>query len=98
MLYVAICKDDPAHGLARRKEARPSHLAYLEEQGNRVRAGAALLSEDGTEPRGSLIIIEADSLDAARALLAGDPYALAGVFTSVEVYPLKQAAGAVPLG
>lgn len=98
MLYAAICKDDPAHGIARRKETRPRHLAYLDGLGDRIRAAGALLSGDGTEPRGSLFIIEADSLEAARALLADDPYAEAGVFASVEVYPLKQAVGAVVLG
>ncbi len=98
MLYVAICKDDPAHGLARRKETRPRHLAYLEGLGDKIRAAGALLSEDGAAPRGSLLVIEAESLEAARALLAGDPYAHAGVFASVEVHPLKQAAGVVALG
>jgi uncharacterized protein len=98
MLYIAICKDNPVDGLVRRKETRPRHLAYLEGFGDKVRAGGALLSEDGTEPRGSVVIIEAESLEAARVAFAGDPYAQAGVFASIEIYPLKQAVGAVQLG
>jgi uncharacterized protein len=36
---------------------------------------------------GSLIVIEAVSLDAAREIAAGDPYAKAGLFASVEIRP-----------
>jgi uncharacterized protein YciI len=98
MLYVLICKDLPGEGLARRLRARPDHLAYLDSLGEKVRAAGGLLSEDGTEPRGSLIIIEAGSLDEARAIAAADPYAKAGVFADVEVHPWRQAVGAVSLG
>jgi len=98
MLYVLICKDLPGEGLARRLRARPDHLAYLDSLGEKVRAAGGLLSEDGAEPRGSLIIIEAGSLDEARAIAAADPYAKAGVFADVEVHPWRQAVGAVSLG
>jgi uncharacterized protein YciI len=97
MLYVLICKDLPGDGLARRLAARPNHLAYLESLGAKVRAAGGMLSEDGKEPRGSLIIIEADSLDEARAIAAADPYAKAGVFADVEIHPWRQAAGTVSL-
>ena len=98
MLYVLICKDLPGEGLARRAAARPDHLAYLGSLGEKVRAAGGLLSEDGNEPCGSLIILEADSLDEARAIAAADPYAKAGVFADVEVHPWRQAVGTVSLG
>ena len=36
---------------------------------------------------GSLIVVEAASLDAARTIAAGDPFAKAGIFASVEIRP-----------
>ena len=36
---------------------------------------------------GSLVVIEAASLEAARAIAAGDPFAKAGLFAAVEVRP-----------
>jgi uncharacterized protein YciI len=36
---------------------------------------------------GSLIVVEAPSLDAARKIGAGDPFAKEGVFASVEIRP-----------
>ena len=47
MRYVAICKDNPVDGLARRKETRPKHLAYLEGLGDSIREAGALPPEDG---------------------------------------------------
>jgi uncharacterized protein YciI len=97
MLFVLICKDVPGEGLALRQKTRPDHLAYLDSLGGKVRAAGGLLTADATEPRGSLLIIEAASLDEARAIAAADPYAKAGVFSDVEIHPWKQAVGAVGL-
>ena len=38
---------------------------------------------------GSLVVIEAASLEAARAIAAGDPFAKAGLFASVEIRPWR---------
>ena len=50
------------------------------------------LIEDG-EMRGSLLVIEADSLGSATAWAAGDPYKAAGLFASVEVIEWKKVIG-----
>ena len=42
---------------------------------------------DGQTMNGSLIVVEASSLEAARKIGAGDPFAKAGVFASVEIRP-----------
>ena len=39
------------------------------------------------EANGSLIVIDAASLEAAREIAAGDPYAAAGLFAAVEIRP-----------
>jgi uncharacterized protein len=97
MLYVLICKDRPDGGLALRTQTRPAHLAYLESLGAKLRVGGAMLSDDASEPRGSVLIVEAANLDEARAISAADPYAKAGVFAEVEIRPFRQAVGAVSL-
>jgi uncharacterized protein YciI len=42
---------------------------------------------DGETMNGSLVVIEAASLDAARKIAAGDPFAKAGVFATVDIRP-----------
>lgn len=98
MLFVLICKDRPDVGLERRMQTRPEHLAYLESLGSKVRVGGAMLSDDGKAPAGSVIIIEADSLEDAKAIAAADPYARADVFEAVEIHPFRQALGVAKLG
>jgi uncharacterized protein YciI len=48
------------------------------------------LRDAGGHPRGSVIVFEADDLDAARAFAAGDPYVRQGVFESHEVFETLQ--------
>jgi len=89
-LFAIICLDKPGM-LDLRLATRDRHLAYAEGTGL-VRAGGAFLDSDG-KPEGSLLIIEADDLPAARAFAAADPYATSGVFASVEIRPWRLALG-----
>lgn len=89
MLFAFICTDDPAEGLARRQANRPDHLAWLEGLGDKVKAAGPLMNDENSEPLGSLLIIECESLEAARALATEDPYGKAGVFEHVAVQPWK---------
>lgn len=95
MLFVLICKDKADGGLARRIANRPTHLAYLESLGDKIRAGGAMLASEGGDPVGSLLIVEAESLEAAKAIAARDPFSAADVFDSVEVLPWRQSVGVV---
>ena len=85
MLFALLCKDKPGH-LNVRMDTRPTHIEHL----NRLNAEGTLkiagpfLDDDG-KPCGSLIIVEAESKEAARALADADPYAKAGLFESVDV-------------
>jgi uncharacterized protein len=58
-----------------------------------VRTGGALLGPDHQTPVGSMIIFEGESEDDILALLAKDPYSMAGLFESVSVKPWRQAVG-----
>ena len=70
----------------------------LSRAGKVVVAGP-LFADDGKTPRGSLIVLEAASLEEARALAARDPYVVEGVFARHDVHPftagLSGAAGLV---
>ena len=86
MLYAVICTDKP-DGLVLRMANRPEHVAYLQSLGDRLVIAGPFTEPDGGTMNGSLIVIEAGSLEAARAIAAGDPFARAGLFALVEVRP-----------
>jgi uncharacterized protein YciI len=89
MLFAFVCKDKPGH-LQVRMDARPAHVEHLNKlnaEGTLKMAGPFLDADD--KPNGSLVIVNADSIEAARALADADPYAKAGLFESVEVKPFN---------
>lgn len=89
-LYVIIGRDGP-RGLALRKQHRDAHLAGLEglEAAGRIRHAGPLRDEAG-DPCGSVIVLEAESLEEARRQAASDPYVTEGVFASHEVFETLQ--------
>ncbi len=86
MLYALICTDKP-NGLPIRKANRPDHLAFLENLGDTLIFAGPFTEEDGQTMNGSLIVIEAPSLQAAQEIAEQDPFARAGLFASVEIRP-----------
>ena len=86
MLYALICTDKP-NSLALRKAKRPEHVAYLKNLGDTLKLAGPFTEADGETMNGSLVVIEAASLQAAKEIAAGDPYAKAGLFASVEIRP-----------
>lgn len=99
MLY-AIISEDVEDSLALRKQARPAHIARLDElqkAGRLLLAGPhpAIDSEDPGEAgfTGSLIVAEFDSLEDAEAWASSDPYIEAGVYKEVVIKPFKKVYG-----
>jgi uncharacterized protein YciI len=86
MLYAVICTDKP-DSLAIRKAKRPEHVEYLQSLGDRLVVAGPFTEPDGKTMNGSLIVIEAASLQAAKDIAAGDPFARVGLFASVEIRP-----------
>ena len=89
MLYAMIAKDKP--GTAEKRQAvRPVHLQHLDGLGQQLRLAGALLDETGT-PEGSLVVIEAETIEAAQAIFNADPFVSEGIFASVEIKPWRLA-------
>jgi uncharacterized protein len=86
MLYALICTDKPG-SLALRKEKRPEHVRHLRSLGKTLVLAGPFLAEDGETMTGSLVIVEAASLDEAKAISEQDPFFRYGVFGSIEVRP-----------
>ncbi len=96
MLYACICKDKPGSGDLR-QQTRETHLEHLRGHAGAIVSAGPLLGDDGSTPVGSLLIVEAESLRAAREMIEADPYTKAGLFERVEVYPWRWVLGTVNL-
>jgi uncharacterized protein YciI len=90
MRAALICLDKPGHE-AVRKDTREAHLAYIRATGVVEMAGP-FLSPEGAMT-GSLIVLDVPDLAAARDWAAADPYALAGLFASVDLREWKKVIG-----
>jgi len=90
MLIALIARDKPG-ALDLRKANRDAHLDYLEKTGVVHMAGPLL--DDGGAMTGSLIVLDVADMAAAQAWAAADPYALAGLFDSVELIAWKKVVG-----
>ncbi|MEK6694527.1 MAG: YciI family protein [Nitrospirota bacterium] len=86
MIFAIIGYDGP-DGRARRKLHRQAHLDRMDPLN---KAGKVILAGPLTDGAGSLIVIEAGSLEEATAFAAGDPYVTQGVFARYEVHPFMQ--------
>ena len=89
MLYCLLCTDKP-NSVDLRLKVRPDHLAYLSSLGSKMKSAGPFLDDAGG-PTGSLVIIEAADRSEAEKMAAADPYALAGLFASVEIKAWKWA-------
>ena len=92
-LYVLVCNDKP-NSLDLRLANREAHLAYARGFADRLKVAGPLLDEAGNMS-GSLLILEAGSLEEARGFNLGDPYQKAGLFASVQVTAFKASIGAL---
>lgn len=95
-MYYAILSEDFSNSLSLRLKTRPQHLARLEQlkvEGRLLLAGPhpAIDSETPGDAgfTGSLVVAWFESLEAAQAWAADDPYIHAGVYQKVTVKPFK---------
>ena len=89
MLFAMIAKDR-ADALDKRLAVRPVHLQHLDSLGQQLRLAGALLDAEG-KPDGSLMVIEAETIEAARAVFEADPFVAEGIFETIEIKPWRLA-------
>ena len=98
-MYFVIFGTDKPGVLATREATRPKHRVHLQEHKRKVKLhhGGPTLAEDGKSMNGTLLVVEADSIEEVRAFVADDPYTKAGIFEKVEIRPWNWTTG-VPDG
>ena len=93
MLYAVVALDGTdAEAPARRAAVRQKHLegaSALHASGGMF-TGGALLGPEG-QMVGSLMVVEAESEQAARELIENDIYTREGVWQSYQIWPYKKA-------
>lgn len=92
MLYAVLCLDKP-NSEDLRIATRDAHIVFLKSLGEAIKFGGPMFDDAETGMIGSMIVFEAETLEAAKDAMAGDPYALAGLFASVDIRPWKWTVG-----
>ena len=92
-LFCLHCLDKKDGGAALRAKARPAHLEWAVSLGDAIRMAGPLLADDGETMIGSVFLVHADSLAAANAISAQDPYTQAGVFGEVRINETRWSIG-----
>jgi len=93
MFYTVLCLDKP-DSAELRIATRDAHIVFLKKLGETIKFGGPMLDDSESDMIGSMIVIESHSLEAAKATMASDPYAEAGLFASVDIRPWKWTVGA----
>lgn len=87
-MFFAVITKDKSGALEVRMANRDAHLAYINETDVVMQAGPFL--DDAGQMCGSLLILDVPTLADAQAWAAGDPYAKAGLFESVQIQAWKR--------
>jgi len=89
MMFVVYCLDKP-NSRELRLATRADHLAYAKQHNDSIRMGGPLLTDDGENMVGSLLILDVPDKPAVEAFVRDDPYYKAGLFEAVLIRPFKQ--------
>lgn len=90
-LFVILGLDAPGSDETRAR-LRAEHLTAIRALRPQIRLAGPCRDAAGRHS-GSLLIVEAESAAAARALIEADPFFAAGVFRQIEVLPFIPATG-----
>ncbi|MGE7990296.1 YciI family protein [Pseudomonas sp. NPDC089554] len=86
MLYVIYCKDNPSKP-TRREAFYEAHRAYLKQASLKILIAGPYTSEQSDKKIGSLLVVEANTLEQALNFQRNDPFAREGVWSEVLVHP-----------
>lgn len=93
-MNIIVYSTDKANSLPIRQANREAHLAWLRsDETVSVKVAGPWLDSEG-EMRGSLLIVDAESLDAVKLWLSRDPYRHAGLTESTQVNAYNWVIGA----
>ena len=87
MLFSVFALDNPT-ATERRKAVHGNHVAHLKkakDYGVTITVGGPLVSDDGTNSIGSLMVLEAPDRTAAERFNRADPFHQNGVWERVEI-------------
>jgi uncharacterized protein YciI len=91
MLYAVWATDRPGM-LAERQRVREAHRARLRDPGDHpvlvLQAGVTLDETTGAM-NGTLLVVQAETPEAVRAFVDGDPYVAAGVYGTIDIRPWR---------
>ncbi|WP_024302923.1 YciI family protein [Pseudogulbenkiania sp. MAI-1] len=92
MLFVIHCLDHQG-AYPRRLEHYDAHRAYVAGAPLKVMQAGPLLDATGNTRIGSLLIVEADSLQDVQAFSEGDPFRRLDVWATVQIHAYVVAVG-----
>jgi uncharacterized protein YciI len=87
MLFALVALDRP-NSVERRMAIRPEHLKHLEALGDKLILAGPFL-DDKEQGVGSIVVIEAASLDEAREMFGRDPFMRENLFDQVTIKPWR---------
>jgi uncharacterized protein len=91
--FLFVCKDGP-DAPRLRAEHLDGHLRHVENNWQNYVTAGPLKAPGSSQIHGSALIVKADNLDAAWAVMNGDPYFTTGLFASIEVHDMTMSVGA----
>ena len=90
MPYIIETFDKPGHEQVR-KDHRPSHLVFLEQQKALLLACGAKLNDDGSDAGGGLYVVDVETRTEAEAFIAADPFSRAELFQTINITRWRKA-------
>ena len=88
-MHFMILGRDIEDGVEKRAATRPRHLDFWQDVPIEILLAGPLLEDGSGDPKGSMLVVEAETVDEVRAVAEADPYFTDGVFDSLEVVPMR---------
>lgn len=90
--YLVICSDDANSAEPRAVHLR-GHLDHVEKYWTRYVTAGPIREPGGDALVGSVFLVLADDLDDAKALMAGDPYIISGMYKTITYNEFSNSVG-----
>ena len=95
--FLVICRDGADAAESRRRHL-DGHLRHVEKHWRSYITAGPIRAPGGEEIIGSVFLVLSESLDAAKALMNGDPYISSGLYQSIEYAEFTNSIGLFPGG